>query len=77
VVNEPFEAFLLIRGMRTLDLRVRAACASALDLAHRLSNHAAIAEAIAAGEFEQARAALVDRHYAGIANRVRAARDNP
>ena len=35
----PFEAFLLIRGMRTLDLRVRAACASALDLATRLSAH--------------------------------------
>ena len=35
----PFEAFLLIRGMRTLDLRVRAACASALDLATRFSAH--------------------------------------
>ncbi len=35
----PFEAFLLIRGMRTLDLRVRAACASALDLANRFSTH--------------------------------------
>ena len=35
----PFEAFLLIRGMRTLDLRVRAACASALDLATRFSTH--------------------------------------
>ena len=35
----PFEAFLLIRGMRTLDLRVRAACASALDLATRFSVH--------------------------------------
>ncbi len=45
----PFEAFLLIRGMRTLDLRVRAACASALDLAHRLANHAAIAEVLYPG----------------------------
>lgn len=35
----PFEAFLLIRGMRTLDLRVRAACASALELATRLAEH--------------------------------------
>jgi len=35
----PFEAFLLIRGMRTLDLRVHAACASALDLATRFSAH--------------------------------------
>ena len=29
----PFEAFLLIRGLRTLDLRVRAAAANAFDLA--------------------------------------------
>ncbi len=35
----PFEAFLLIRGMRTLDLRVRAACANAMDLAERFSRH--------------------------------------
>ncbi len=35
----PFEAFLLIRGMRTLDLRVRAASANAMELALRLSNH--------------------------------------
>ena len=35
----PFEAFLLIRGMRTLDLRVRAASANAMELAVRLSNH--------------------------------------
>ena len=45
----PFEAFLLIRGMRTLDLRVRAACASALDLAQRFSNHAAVAEVLYPG----------------------------
>jgi cystathionine gamma-synthase len=35
----PFEAFLLIRGMRTLDLRVRAACANAMELADKLSKH--------------------------------------
>jgi cystathionine gamma-synthase len=45
----PFEAFLLIRGMRTLDLRVRAACSSALELAQRLSNHAAIASVLYPG----------------------------
>ena len=45
----PVEAYLLIRGMRTLDLRVRAACATAMDLAHRLSNHAAIAEVLYPG----------------------------
>jgi len=35
----PFEAYLLMRGMRTVDLRVRAASATAHDLARRLSNH--------------------------------------
>ena len=45
----PFEAFLLIRGMRTLDLRVKAACASAMELATRLSNHAAIAHVLYPG----------------------------
>ncbi|MDP3083746.1 MAG: PLP-dependent transferase, partial [Rubrivivax sp.] len=45
----PFEAYLLIRGMRTLDLRVRAACASAMELATRLSNHAAIAHVLYPG----------------------------
>jgi len=41
MVLGPFEAYLLIRGMRTLDLRVRAAAANAFELAQRLSNHAA------------------------------------
>ena len=45
----PLEAFLLIRGMRTLDLRVKAACASAMELALRLSNHAAIAQVLYPG----------------------------
>ena len=35
----PFEAFLLIRGMRTLDLRVRAACDNAMALAQRFAAH--------------------------------------
>jgi cystathionine gamma-synthase len=38
----PFEAYLLIRGLRTLDLRVHAAAANAFELAQRLSNHAAV-----------------------------------
>jgi cystathionine gamma-synthase len=35
----PFEAFLLIRGMRTLDLRVRAASANAQALAEQFAGH--------------------------------------
>ena len=45
----PLEAYLLIRGMRTLELRVRAACANAMDLATRLANHAAVAEVLYPG----------------------------
>ncbi|HYA73767.1 MAG TPA: PLP-dependent transferase, partial [Roseiarcus sp.] len=45
----PFEAFLLIRGLRTLDLRVRAASANAMELAQRLSNHAAVAAVLYPG----------------------------
>jgi cystathionine gamma-synthase len=35
----PFEAWLLLRGMRTLPLRVAAACANALAIAERLAGH--------------------------------------
>ena len=42
LILHPFEAFLLIRGMRTLDVRVRAAAANAMELAQRLSNHAGV-----------------------------------
>jgi cystathionine gamma-synthase len=45
----PLEGFLLIRGMRTLSLRVEAASASAMELATRFSNHAAIAEVLYPG----------------------------
>lgn len=45
----PLEAYLLIRGMRTLSLRVEAACAGAMELATRLSNHAAVAEVLYPG----------------------------
>ena len=45
----PFEAFLLIRGMRTLALRVEAACRSAMELAQRFSNHPAVSEVLYPG----------------------------
>lgn len=35
----PFEAWLLLRGLRTLDVRVRAACESAATLAARFAAH--------------------------------------
>jgi cystathionine gamma-synthase len=45
----PFEAFLLIRGMRTLPLRVQAACESAMELAEQLVGHPAVAEVLYPG----------------------------
>lgn len=45
----PFEAYLLMRGMRTLDLRVRAASASALSIARRLSLHPLVSEVLYPG----------------------------
>ncbi len=45
----PFEAYLLVRGMRTFPLRVEAACASAMQLAERLSGHPAVAEVLYPG----------------------------
>jgi cystathionine gamma-synthase len=44
-----FEAWLLLRGMRTLHLRVRAACASALRLAEHFSAHPLVAEVLYPG----------------------------
>ncbi len=49
LILHPFEAFLLTRGLRTLDLRVRAAAANAMELAERLSNHAAVSEVLYPG----------------------------
>jgi cystathionine gamma-synthase len=45
----PFEAFLLIRGLRTLELRVRACAQNAADLALRLSNHPGVAAVLYPG----------------------------
>ena len=44
-----FEAWLLLRGMRTLHLRVRAACANALQLASALEQHPAVSQVLYPG----------------------------
>jgi cystathionine gamma-synthase len=49
LILHPFEAFLLNRGLRTLDLRVRAASDNAMELASRLSNHAAVSAVLYPG----------------------------
>ena len=45
----PMEAFLLIRGMRTLHLRVTAACENAMALAERFSRHPLVDEVLYPG----------------------------
>jgi len=45
----PFEAWLLLRGLRTLDIRVRAAAESAALLASRLQGHAGVAAVLYPG----------------------------
>ncbi len=49
LILHPFEAFLLTRGLRTLDLRVRASALSALKLAHRLDAHPKVVSALYPG----------------------------
>jgi cystathionine gamma-synthase len=44
-----FEAWLLLRGLRTLHLRVRAACASAQHIAEHFDGHALVAEVLYPG----------------------------
>lgn len=45
----PFEAWLLLRGLRTLHLRVRQASASALAVAERLTGHPAVVQVLYPG----------------------------
>lgn len=45
----PFESWLLLRGMRTLHLRVARSCESALFVARRLEGHAKVAEVLYPG----------------------------
>lgn len=40
----PFDAFLLINGMKTLELRMERHCQNAMDVAHYLEKHAAVAK---------------------------------
>ncbi|MBN8535106.1 MAG: PLP-dependent transferase [Rhizobiales bacterium] len=61
----PFEAFLLIRGMRTLALRMEAACASAMELATRFANHARVSEVLYPGLASHAGHAIAKRQMRG------------
>lgn len=48
-ITGPFEAWLALRGLRTMPLRVKASCASALELATRLQSAPGVASVIYPG----------------------------
>jgi len=61
----PFEAWLLLRGMRTLPVRVKAACESAADLADRLVRHPAVAQVLYPGLADHPGHAIAQRQMTG------------
>ena len=60
-----FEAWLLLRGMRTLPLRVKQCSANALQIAEALQGHAAIAEVLYPGLPRHPQHALAKRQMQG------------
>src|SRR3954447_23370358 len=62
----PFEAWLLQRGLRTLDVRVRAQTASAAILAERLSGHPGIAGVLYPGLSSHPGHAVAARQMSGL-----------
>jgi cystathionine gamma-synthase len=62
----PFEAWLLLRGLRTLDVRVRTEAASALLLAHRLSEHPQVANVAYPGLAAHPGHAIAARQMSGF-----------
>jgi cystathionine gamma-synthase len=61
----PFEAWLLLRGLRTLDLRVRAQSQAALELATRLAQHRDVDQTLYPGLPQHPGHAIAARQMAG------------
>jgi cystathionine gamma-synthase len=61
----PFEAWLLLRGMRTLHLRVAAACDNALAIARRFEGHRALSHVLYPGLPAHPGHAIAARQMAG------------
>lgn len=64
-VPGPFDAWLLLRGMRTLALRVRAACANAQALAEHFEGHAGLTHVLYPGLRSHPQHALAARQMRG------------
>ena len=65
-VAGPFDAFLAMRGLKTLHLRMRAHCAAALELASWLEKHPAIERVIYPGLKSHPQHALAKRQMDGF-----------
>jgi cystathionine gamma-lyase len=65
-VAGPFDSFLAMRGLKTLHLRMRAHCESALDIAHWLDKHQAISRVIYPGLKSHPQYALAKRQMDGF-----------
>ncbi|WP_074548958.1 PLP-dependent aspartate aminotransferase family protein [Dyella sp. AtDHG13] len=65
-VSGPFDAFLAMRGLKTLHLRMRQHCASALDLARWLEKHPAIDRVIYPGLKSHPQHALAKKQMDGF-----------
>ncbi|HET6912124.1 MAG TPA: PLP-dependent aspartate aminotransferase family protein [Rhodanobacteraceae bacterium] len=65
-VAGPFDAFLALRGVKTLALRMRAHCASALELAQWLEKHPAVERVIYPGLKSHPQHALAKRQMDGF-----------
>jgi hypothetical protein len=63
--ESPFDAFLLLRGLRTLDLRVSAQCQTAALLAERLRVHPAIKAVLYPGLPDHPGHAIAARQMSG------------
>jgi cystathionine beta-lyase/cystathionine gamma-synthase len=65
-VLSPFDSFLLGRGLKTLDLRMRAQCASALRLAEVLEQHPAVESVLYPGLASHPDHARATRLFGGL-----------
>lgn len=65
-VAGPFDSFLAMRGLKTLHLRMRAHCESALELAKWLENHPSIERVIYPGLKSHAQHALAKKQMDGF-----------
>jgi cystathionine gamma-synthase len=61
----PFEAWLLLRGLRTLDIRVRTQAATAMLIATRLARHARVAQVLYPGLDQHPGHAVAARQMTG------------